>query len=154
MNKFLAGNDFFNRVTEAVSDLEFVKGTGVVIRDEIMDQYLEIFGSFNRLVLMGYVTNMSNVVSRYENRMSVVVDVRHDKFVLSVVRTSVLRSEDNYLDDVELTYWAALPRANVFVELGSFEEVMGEWSDEMIDRVSDFVSRFVSDMVVCNGVRV
>lgn len=133
-------------IQNAVSDLEMVKKIGSDYRDGIMDDYLGVFESYNRLVVLGRILPSVNMRSDYVKRRLIIVDVFKDEYVLSVISTTEHVDDVSKFDAViPVSDWEALPRPQRMFRLGSFEEVRGrDWSldAELIKFISEFENEY------------
>lgn len=132
-------------ILNAVIDLEMVKKIGSHYRDDIMDDYLGVFESYSRLVVLKRILPSVNMKSEYVKRRLLIVDVFKDDYVLSVVSTTEHVDDISKFDQVvSVDGWEALPRPQKMHRLGSMDDVRN-MSDNTFLKLIDFVDEFENE---------
>lgn len=132
-------------ILNAVIDLEMVKKIGSHYRDDIMDDYLGVFESYSRLVVLRRILPSVNMKSEYVKRRLLIVDVFKDDYVLSVVSTTEHVDDVSKFDQVvSVDGWEALPRPQKMHRLGSMDDVRN-MSEHAFLKLIDFVDAFENE---------
>ena len=133
-------------IINAVYDLEMVKKIGSDYRDGIMDDYLSVFESYSRLVVLSRILPSVNMRSEYVKRRLLIVDVFKDEYVLSVISTTEHVDDVSKFDAViPVSDWEALPRPQRMFRFGKFDEISRDnWSlaSGMIEFIDEFENEY------------